>query len=114
MSKVYVAICEGTPNDYGTSVQCLGIFTHEERAKEVCNHFIEQVVSDYKNYRNKTDVIDEYDRENLAFVSEVELDVLYPAVIDNADDMECPPSWMSGRVPDPIYTTGICFGGYSE
>lgn len=103
MSKVYVAICEGTPNDYGTSVQCLGIFTSKERAKEVCNHFIEQVVADYKNYRNKIDAIDEYDRENLAFVSEVELDVLYPAVINNADDMD-----------DPIYTTGICFGGYSE
>ena len=104
MSKVYVAICEGTPNDYGTSVQCLGIFTSKERAKEVCNCFIEQVCADYKDYKNKTDFIDEYDRENLAFVSEVELDVLYPAVLDNADDMD----------DHPIYTTGICFGGYSE
>lgn len=101
MSKVYVAICEGTPNDYGTSVQCLGIFTSKERAKEVCNCFIKQVASDYKN---EIDFTDEYDRENLAFVSEVELDVLYPAVLGNADDMEDP----------PFYTTGICFGGYSE
>lgn len=114
MSKVYVAICEGTPNDYGTSVQCLGIFTSKERAEEACNCFIKQVGADYKNYKNEIDFIDEYDRENLAFVSEVELDVLYPAVLDNADDMGGPPSWMSGRVPDPIYTTGICFGGYSE
>lgn len=99
--KVYVAICEGTPYNYGTSVQCLGIFTSKERAKEVCNHFIEQVRADYKN---EIDFTDEYDRENLAFVSEVDLDTLYPAVLGNADDME----------NQPFYTTGICFGGYSE